>query len=259
MPNTTTITPPRPLPEIVTDLGTARGRIETAARTFDRDTLPERIWIGVCCLAVQEHHAVPNDGKRGNQHSKKGGTSTRITASLTTPETLHPQGFIAWLTIAEIVQPTAYKYMDAARGAGLTAYSTESDTRKAVTALIKAHEKAGDALAIGALAKDGKKLRADIKLQTGEAVDTGTGGKHIAEQLELDLIWNAHNVIANPLIELSQLRHNHQDWQDHLDHLPLRRKKLSDGREVLGLEEIISMLTETRDDAVKRHIELKAK
>jgi len=76
------------------------------------------------------------------------------------------------------------------------------------------------------------------------------------EQMELDLVYDAHIAIATPLIEIAQIRSNPQHWQNYLDRLPRRLTTLPDGREVLGLEETITILTQVREDAMKRLKEL---
>lgn len=130
------------LPElsaIVVALGKTHQRLEDLARSYERRSLADRVFIGVCCLAAQDRHAIPVEealdrkGKGKNQNRV-----TRDTISVISPDQPHPQGFAGWLGNAApwLNRATAYKYMDAARGAGLTPYATLDQVRDWTTELL---------------------------------------------------------------------------------------------------------------------------
>lgn len=148
------------LPEIVDRLGAAHLRISKAAALFERTTLADYVWLGVCCLAAQEHHALPADQRGQGRKS----VLRRRSDSETSLAVINPQGFLAWLkeALPWCAQPTAYKYIDAAKGAGFTAYSTEAEVRKRITAWIKDWQKRhGKALTLAALVAQGKTVDPD--------------------------------------------------------------------------------------------------
>lgn len=128
------------LPElstIVTALGQTRQRLEDLARSYERRSLADRLFIGVCCLAAQDRHAMdPSEkGKLGGRGKK---LVTRDMVSDPSPNQPHPQGFAGWLGVASpwLNRATAYKYMDAAKGAGLTPYATLDQVRDWTTELL---------------------------------------------------------------------------------------------------------------------------
>lgn len=162
------------LPQIVEDLDITRDRLAEATRVFECATLADRVWIGVCCLAAKEHHAIaPEDsGKMGGRGNKKG-VLRRRTPLEPTAELTHPQGYLAWLKLALpwLAQPTAYKYMDAARGCGLTAWATEDETRTAVASRLQAYEAEQKQLTLKALADAGREKPANLDDQPPSAAN----------------------------------------------------------------------------------------
>lgn len=130
--------------------------VEAAARTFDRATLADRLWIGVLCLAAQEHHAMDATTRAAKGGRAKAALSRRDKAGEISPDQVHPQGFAAWRAgaLPWLPQPTAYKYMDAARGAGLLPTSTEAETRQLVAGLLARH----DQLSLAVLVAQGRAL-----------------------------------------------------------------------------------------------------
>jgi hypothetical protein len=149
------------LPElatIATSMGTARDRLVDLATRYDRESLTDRLWIGVCCLAAQERHAIEAPGKRNpsgkNQHAKEA-TSRRDMAEIS-PNEVHAQGFAGWLAAVTpwLNRATAYKYMDAARGAGMTALTTEEQCRLWTGEMLGRDKE----LSLAALVNAGRKL-----------------------------------------------------------------------------------------------------
>jgi hypothetical protein len=151
MPATPSLVTLPTLSDVVVSLGHARDTIAEAARLYDRATLADKLWVGVLLLAGQEHHAVP---QKQNGKSK---VLRRRTLTEISPDQVHPQGYLAWLKAAApwLAQPTAYKYMDAARAAGLLPDTSEAETRSIVADLLARH----DALTLGTLVAQGKALR----------------------------------------------------------------------------------------------------
>lgn len=134
-----------PLAEAAARLEAARGRLEEQIADFERRTLAGRLKMGAGLLIAWEHHGLPNGGDR---RSKK----FSVTRD-TDPNSPHSQGFAGWVAahLPWLARPTAYKYLDAARGAGLTAHSTEAEIDQLV-----AEKLAGFSLA--ALVAAGRKL-----------------------------------------------------------------------------------------------------
>lgn len=112
--------------------------IEEAARTFDRSTMADRLWIGVTLLIAQEHHAMDASarGKRGGR-----GRKSILSLDNLSPDQPHPQGFFEWVkaNMPWLPRRTAYKYMDAARGAGFTAWASETEVRQWVADQLEAN------------------------------------------------------------------------------------------------------------------------
>lgn len=157
---------PEALPElsaIVTALGSTRDRLETIALRYDRETIADRLWLGVCCMAAQERHALPANA-RGQGRKKHS-----IELSEISPDEAHPQGFLAWLGNAcpWLKEGTAYKYINAAKGAGMTAWTTEADLRKWVAELLARDE----SLSLKSLIDAGKKLLPPSKENEGGSPD----------------------------------------------------------------------------------------
>ncbi|HRQ88150.1 MAG TPA: hypothetical protein PLA50_05095 [Bacteroidia bacterium] len=154
--------PLRPLDAIVGDIAAAIGKIGAAEVQFQRETLADRVWIGVLCLAAREHHAVPVQKRsRGqNQHTKVLTSTRRSEHKEPTAVAVHPQGFLAWIGLAlpGMAQPTAYKYMAAARGLGLDAWSTEQEVRKLVAQRLREFDARSQPLTLGMLATQGKEV-----------------------------------------------------------------------------------------------------
>lgn len=146
-----------PLADVVSAIAAVQDQLTAADLQHARNTLADRVWLGCLCLQGKEHHSIPNNGKRGNQHSKAA-TSTRRSASEPTALVINPQGFLAWLSLAVpgIAQPTAYKYMDAARGIGLDAWSTEKEVRKLVAQRLAEFDQREQRLTLAMLAAQGK-------------------------------------------------------------------------------------------------------
>lgn len=152
-----TTTAPRELPALpdtIAIIGACRDRLQLQARQFDRATLCDRIRIGVACLAAQEHHALPPEDRGQGRKSltRRGSDSSDL--SEISPEQPHPQGFLSWLdhNVGWLARPTVYKYMDAARGAGLTAWSGGGEVVETVSNLLAEHE----SLSLAALVAQGK-------------------------------------------------------------------------------------------------------
>ena len=107
-----------------------RAEIIVHEQAFSEVTLPGRVKIGLHCLRAYQVFILQDPGKRNksgkNQHSK-GGLVTRDVAST-------PQGFEGWLATEcpWLKKPTAYKYMTALKGLGLSETSTEEDVDDAV-------------------------------------------------------------------------------------------------------------------------------
>jgi len=153
MPATPSLVTLPTLSDVVVSLGQARDTIAEAARLYDRATLADKLWVGVLLLAGQEHHALPTD-KRGQ--GRKSLLRRRSDLTEISPDEVHPQGYLAWLKAAApwLARPTAYKYMDAARAAGLLPYTSEAETRAIVADLLARH----DALTLATLVAQGKAL-----------------------------------------------------------------------------------------------------
>jgi hypothetical protein len=76
---------------------------------------------------------------RASKGGKAKAALSRVTEqSEISPDLAHPQGFAGWLAnaIPGLNRATAYKYMDAARGAGLTPYATLDQVRDWTTELL---------------------------------------------------------------------------------------------------------------------------
>lgn len=181
---TITVSKPHALPALKTiaaDIEKATVSIQAAERTFARATLADRIWLGVLCLAAKEHHAIdPSKRSKGqNQHTKVL-TSTRRSEQEPTALVIHPQGFLSWLSIAldGVAQPTAYKYMDAAKGIGLDAWSTEQEVRKLVAQRLQEFDARQIPLTLGMLAAQGKTV------EPGET----TKGKSTVQEIKTDAV-----------------------------------------------------------------------
>ena len=142
------------LSEIIVSLGSARESIETATRAYDLSTMADRIWIGVLCLAGQEHHSLSASAKGSLGGRGKKACHAVTSFSEMSPDQAHPQGFEAWLkhSCPWLQRPTAYKYMDAAKGAGLLAHTPESEVRSIVAGLIERHQQ----LSLAGLIAQGK-------------------------------------------------------------------------------------------------------
>ncbi len=169
-PATITTTGLPTLPAVAAALGGARDRLEEIARRYDREALADRVWIGVCCLAAREIHALDAAGKgklggRGNRAGKS--LSRRDKLSEIDPDQPHPQGLMGWLAAAApwLNRATAYKYMDAATGAGLTGWADLDEVRAwAERALARQ-----DSLTLAALIAEGRKMLPSPKPQRPEA------------------------------------------------------------------------------------------
>lgn len=147
------------LPEIVDRLGATQLRLAKAREEFEKITLADYVWIGVCCLAAQEHHTLTHSERAATGGKAKAALSRVTKQSDDSALAVHSQGFAGWLALAmpTLLRPTAYKYIDAAKGAGFTAYSTEPEVRKGIAAWIKDFQKRhGKALTLAALVEQGK-------------------------------------------------------------------------------------------------------
>mgnify|MGYP000962019337 CR=1 FL=1 len=145
----------RPLTEIVAGIGAALEAIAAADHQFQRATLADRVWIGVGCLAASEHHALS-----ASQKGRLGGRGRKaiLRVEQLSPDTVHPQGVLAWFSqhIAGVALPTVYKYMAAARGIGLDAWATEAETRALVARWIADFDARETPLTLKMLAEQGK-------------------------------------------------------------------------------------------------------
>lgn len=154
------------LATIAEHLSGAKTRLDDMLVSFERRILADRLWIGVCCLAAQEQHALAvtevldRKGKGKNQNRV-----TRDTISEPTPALAHPQGFAGWLDVAApwLNRATAYKYMDAARGAGLTSRVTLDEVRDWTTEMLGRDP----ALTLKSLVDAGRKLLPGGKEEPG--------------------------------------------------------------------------------------------
>lgn len=175
---TITVSKPHALPGLKTiaaDIEKATVSIQAAEQMLARATLADRIWLGVLCLAGKEHHALPVS-KRGQGRKGK-----EITSQVRTDlSAIHPQGFLAWLgeVDAGVSQPTLYRYMDAAKGIGLDAWSTEQEVRKLVAQRLQEFDARQIPLTLGMLAAQGKTV------EPGET----TKGKSTVQEIKTDAV-----------------------------------------------------------------------
>lgn len=153
---TITVSKPHALPPLKTiaaDIEKATVSIQAAEQMLARATLADRIWLGVLCLAGKEHHALPASQRGQGRKGKEITSQVRTDLSA-----IHPQGFLAWLgeVDAGVSQPTLYRYMDAAKGIGLDAWSTEQEVRKLVAQRLQEFDARQIPLTLGMLAAQGK-------------------------------------------------------------------------------------------------------
>jgi hypothetical protein len=147
------------LSTVAADLSLARERLEELALKYEGEALADRLWIGVCCLAARELHAIDAHAQRNpsgkNQHSKQA-MSRRDMASELSPDEPSPQGYMGWISTAcpWLNRATTYKYSDAAEGAGFTAWTTEAQVREWCAAAL-----AKEPLTLAALVAHAKLLK----------------------------------------------------------------------------------------------------
>lgn len=143
------------LSSVVDGIKTVQAGLDAADVQHQRNTLADRVWLGCLCLQGKEHHSLPVNA-RGQGRKKI--TSTRRSDSAPTALVINPQGFLAWIALAVpgIAQPTAYKYMDAAKGIGLDAWSTEAEVRALVAQRLAEFDQREQRLTLGMLATQGK-------------------------------------------------------------------------------------------------------
>lgn len=146
-----------PLATVVSSIAEVQDQLAAADLQHARNTLADRVWLGCLCLQGKEHHSLPVNA-RGQGRKKI--TSTRRTDSEPTALVINPQGFLAWLGLAVpgVAQPTAYKYMDAAKGLGLDAWSTEKEVRKLVAQRLAEFDQREQRLTLAMLAAQGKEI-----------------------------------------------------------------------------------------------------
>lgn len=143
------------LSHVAVAMGQTRDRLEEMATRYDRESLAERLWIGVCCLAAQERHSL--DPKISGARGGKAKGVTRVEhLSVISPDEAHPQGFLSWIKNAcpWLPQATAYKYMDAAKGANMTGWASEEEVRAWAGELLAKYPD----LTLRSLVDDGRKL-----------------------------------------------------------------------------------------------------
>ena len=108
-----------------TALESLRGAIITQEDAFHTATLPNRLKMGLHCLKAYVIFTLKNPDKRGQGRKQK---------NQLTRELISPQGFKGWLEseCSWLKEPTAYKYMTALKGLGLSESATEEDVDDAV-------------------------------------------------------------------------------------------------------------------------------
>lgn len=159
------------LPAVVAAIEKTGAALHAAEVQHQRNTLADRVWLGVLCLQGKEHHKLPANAR---------GQGRKPTAKRKTEEptalAIHPQGFLAWLALAPagVAQPTLYKYMDAARGIGLDAWSTEKEVRKLVAQRLAEFDARNQVLSLSMLAAQGKEDTPGQKSKNPGDTKTGT-------------------------------------------------------------------------------------
>ena len=125
---TAIIPPPKPaaiLASAKTALESLRAALIAEEEIFLTATLPQRLKMGLHCLKAYVIFAIKDPKKIGALKGKK---------SVSRRDTLIDQGFEGWLAIqcSWLKRPTAYKYMTALKGLGLSESATEEDVDDAV-------------------------------------------------------------------------------------------------------------------------------
>ena len=209
--------------QVLPPLGTVAAGVETVVRSLAaadlqhaRNTLADRIWLGVLCLQASEHHRLPvGRPKKLSRRDNFEPTSLIV----------HPQGFQSWLAVAlpDISRPAAYKYMDAAKGIGLDAYSSEDEARALVAQRLSEFDARQQQLTLGALAEQGKLVGAGepepktpAKRPSLEEIKTETIQTMFTFMEELDRVREAmtpveQDTVVNRLAQMLQ-RLTGQEW-----------------------------------------------
>ena len=99
--------------------------IESRLETLYQDILPAQLKIGLHCLRAHQVFCIPDAGKRGQ--GRKPNNQVHV-------DVISPQGFEGWLATnhSKLKKPTAYRWMTALKGLGLSESATEDEVDEAI-------------------------------------------------------------------------------------------------------------------------------